>query len=203
VWQQTCQQLYFPRLKNDTVFHAALSSGLESRDFFGIAQGKEEDHYFGFVFGRRTSVFLDSSLLLIEPVTAASYAEVQRAAEQAARLQAGATTANTNNDEAPQSVEEQQTQPGIKGGNTAKAPKTQFYASIELDPIQAKKQFADLVDEVVLQFTSRPGVKVKVAIEIEAESAGGFDDGLQRSVKENCNVLRFKNAEFEDSQRPQ
>ena len=24
-----------------------------------------------------------------------------------------------------------------------------------------------------------------------------FDEGLQRAVKENCNVLHFKNAEFE------
>ena len=72
-----------------------------------------------------------------------------------------------------------------------------FYANIDLDPIQAKKQFADLVDEVVLQFTSRPGVKVKIAIEIQADSTTGFNDALQRSVKENCNVLRFRNAEFE------
>jgi len=57
---------------------------------------------------------------------------------------------------------------------------------------------ADLVDEVVLQFTARPGVKVKIAIEIQVDSATGFDDGLQRAVKENCNVLRFKNAEFEE-----
>ena len=75
--------------------------------------------------------------------------------------------------------------------------KKQFYGSIELDPFQAKKQFADLVDEVVLQFTSRPGVNVKIAIEIQAEASTGFDDGLRRAVKENCNVLRFKNAEFE------
>jgi hypothetical protein len=75
-----------------------------------------------------------------------------------------------------------------------------FFGSIELDAIQAKKQFADLVDEVVLQFTSRPGVKVRIAIEIQAEAATGFDDGLQRAVKENCNVLRFKNAEFEESE---
>jgi uncharacterized protein len=48
-----------------------------------------------------------------------------------------------------------------------------------------------------VQFTSRPGVQVKIAIEIQAESPTGFDEGLQRAVKENCNVLRFKNAEFE------
>ncbi len=28
----------------------------------------------------------------------------------------------------------------------------------------------------------------------------GFDDSLQRAVKENCNVLRFKNAEFEEGE---
>ena len=76
--------------------------------------------------------------------------------------------------------------------------KKQFYGSIELDPIQAKKQFADLVDEVVLHFTSRLGDKVRITIEIQAETATGFDDGLQRAVKENCKVLRFKNAEFEN-----
>ena len=47
------------------------------------------------------------------------------------------------------------------------------------------------------RFTARPGVKVKIAIEIQAELATGFEDGLQRAVKENCDVLRFKNAEFE------
>ena len=71
---------------------------------------------------------------------------------------------------------------------------------IELDPFLAKKQFADQVDEVVQQFTMRPGVKVKIAIEIQAESATGFDDGLQRAVKENCNVLKFKNVEFESGE---
>jgi hypothetical protein len=69
-----------------------------------------------------------------------------------------------------------------------------------LFPIQAKKQFADLVNEIIMQFTSRPGVKLKIAIEIQAEAATGFDDNLQRAVKENCNVLRFKNAEFEEGE---
>ncbi|MEF8717182.1 MAG: hypothetical protein V5B44_05385 [Candidatus Accumulibacter necessarius] len=41
-------------------------------------------------------------------------------------------------------------------------------------------------------------MKVKIAIEIQAETSSGFDDSLQRAVKENCNVLRFKNAEFEE-----
>jgi predicted AAA+ superfamily ATPase len=200
VWQQSCQQLYLPRLKDDTVFQHTLAAGAESRDFFGFAQGKEDGRYIGFTFGRRASLFLDSSLLLIKPVTAASYAEVQRAAEEAARPKPTETVlGTTGTGEAPPRVEDS-AKPTYPAGTgvTPQPAKKQFYGSIELDAIQAKKQFADVVDEVVLQFTSRPGVKVNIAIEIQAEAVTGFDDGLQRAVKENCNVLRFKNAEFEE-----
>ncbi len=199
VWQQSCQQLYLPRLKDDTVFQNTLAAGAESRDFFGFAQGKEDGRYVGFTFGKRTSLFLYSSLLLIEPVTAAGYAEAQRAAEEAARPRPTDTVPSaTGTGEAPPRAEDsaKPTYP-VGGGAAPQSVKKQFYGSIELDAIQAKKQFADLVDEVILQFTSRPGVKVKVAIEIQAEATAGFDDSLQRAVKENCNVLKFKNAEFE------
>ncbi|GAB3626957.1 hypothetical protein PTE30175_03559 [Pandoraea terrae] len=200
VWQQSCQQLYLPRLKDDAVFQQTMGAGAESRDFFGFAQGKENGRFVGFSYGKRTSLFLDSSLLLIEPVTAAEYAQALRVADESARPKPTDTTPSTpgGGDISPR-VEDSTKSTYVGGAGAApQSVKKQFYGSIELDAIQAKKQFADLVDEVILQFTSRPGVKVKIAIEIQADSATGFDDGLQRAVKENCNVLRFKNAEFED-----
>jgi predicted AAA+ superfamily ATPase len=202
VWQQSCQQLYLPRLRDDNVFHHTLGTGAESRDFFGVAQGKEGDRYLGFSFGRRTSLFLDSSLLLIEPITAAGYAEALRAEEDAARaavvppLPAGNSGADAIPPKAADAAKPSYAVNAVTPA--AVASKKQFYGSIELDPILAKKQFADLVDEVVQHFTARQGVKVRIAIEIQADSNSGFDDGLQRAVKENCNVLRFKNAEFEE-----
>ncbi|QNB06826.1 ATP-binding protein [Herbaspirillum frisingense] len=199
VWQQSCQQLYLPRLKDDTAFQQTMGAGAESREFFGFAQGKDDGRYVGFSFGKRTSLFLDSSLLLIEPVTAAGYAEAQRAAEEAARPKPIEPTPGiTGSGVAPPRAEDSGKPIYAGGGAALQAVKKQFYGSIELDAIQAKKQFADLVDEVVQQFTIRPGVKVRIAIEIQADSPTGFDDGLQRAVKENCNVLRFKNAEFEE-----
>ena len=178
-----------------------MAAGADSQDFFGFAQGKEDGRYVGFSFGQRTSLILDSALLLIEPVAATGVAEVQRAAEEAARPKsvgsdgyaAGVTTI-------PPRAEDFAKPPGAPSGEAPTPPsiKKQFYGNIELDPIQAKKQFADLVDEVILQFTSRPGIKVRIAIEIQAETATGFDDNVQRAVKENCKVLRFKNAEFEN-----
>ena len=201
VWQQSCQQLYLPRIKDDIAFQHTMAAGAESQDFFGFAQGKEDGRYVGFSFGQRTSLILDASLLLIEPLAAIGHAEVQRAAEEAARPKsanfdgyaAGGTTIPPRAEDSAKPTD----------SSSGKAPtpqsiKKQFYGNIELDPIQAKKQFADLVDEVILQFTSRPGIKVRIAIEIQAETATGFDDNVQRAVKENCKVLRFKNAEFEN-----
>lgn len=209
VWQQSCQQLYLPRLKDDSVFLATLGAGSESREFFGFAQGKKQEgeqvRYIGFNYGKRTTPIIDTSLLLIEPNTAAAYMEALRAAEETSRASAahaggaanGETTVLVTGDgKAPPRVEDSG-MGGFPAGGAASAKK-QFYASIDLDPIQAKRQFADVVDEVVQQFTLRPGVKVRIAIEIQAESATSFDDSLQRAVKENCNVLKFKNAEFEE-----
>jgi predicted AAA+ superfamily ATPase len=204
LWQQTCQQLYLPRILNDTAFQNTLAAGTDSRDFFGFAQGTDAGRYLGFSFGQRTSLFMDASLLLIEPATAAAHqhalAEAQRAAESAVQTSAaGVTSISTGTGAMPLHVNAPtQVTQGITGSATPQPVKKQFYASIELDPILAKKQFADLVDEVVLQFTARPGVKVRIAIEIQAETATGFDDNLQRAVGENCKVLRFKNAEFEN-----
>lgn len=38
------------------------------------------------------------------------------------------------------------------------------------------------------------------SVEIQAESNTGFDDGVQRAMKENCTVLKFKSAEFKSGE---
>ena len=69
-----------------------------------------------------------------------------------------------------------------------------------LDPVRAKLDFATIVDEVVQQFTSRLGIDVSISVEIRARSGEGFDEALQRTIKENCNVLKFGSAEFEEGE---
>lgn len=76
--------------------------------------------------------------------------------------------------------------------------KNRFYGTITLDPVRATIDFATAVDEVVQQFTSKLGVDVSISVEIQATSEGGFDAALQRTVKENCNTLKFGHADFED-----
>lgn len=202
VWQKTCCYLYLPRLKDDGVFRLTLAAGAGSEDFFGFAYGKGDSKYVGFNFGKASAPIMDAALLIIEPATAAAYAEAERAAKEAANATPAAqpTQPTSGGDGSVPGVQES-TKPLSQTPVTVPPPaqeaKKHFYGTIELDPFKAKTQFADMVDEVVLHFTSRPGVKVSISIEIQAESPAGFEDGVQRAVKENCNVLRFKNAEFE------
>lgn len=211
VWQKTCQYLYLPRLKDDQVFQRTVGAGVESQDFFAVAQGKSEGRYLGFVYGRRSSVTMDASLLLIAPQAAQAYAEKLRAEEEAARkiqpspapgpggLSTGTGTPAPGVKEDDSSTFKTDPQPAPPPPPAA-APKRRFYGSIDLDPTLAKKQFADIVDEVVQQFTAKHGVKVRISIELEAEAPVGFDDGVQRAVNENCKLLRFNSAEFESDQ---
>jgi hypothetical protein len=175
------------------VFRSTLIAGSDSREFFGMAQAKDGDKYIGFTFARSTLIVLDSTMVLIEPNAAAAYDAQLRAAQKPVQPvaspipQPGTTSATAS-------------EPGAAAAPRATAVgplKRRFYASVQLDPIVAKKQFSDIVDEVLLQFTSRPGIVVRVAIDIQADSPTGFEDAVQRAVKENCNVLRFSSSEFE------
>lgn len=197
-WQKSCQYLYLPRLRDDMVYRNTLAAGAVSEDFFGIAYGKEDGKYKGFTLGTATTPILDEALLLIEPAVAHAYAEAERAARAAAAqpqpvplvVGEGASTVPSG---AGVTVAVQPTPAPV----AAKAEKRRFYATVNIEPVGAKLAFANIVEEVLQQFTAKPGVKVSISVEIEAESAEAFDDSMQRAVKENCNVLKFSSAEFE------
>lgn len=204
VWQDSCHYLYLPRLVNDSVFRNAINQGVESEDFFGFASGKEGDRYLGFSFGRGSIATLDESSLLIDREAAVAYRERTTQPPQPTPDPGGmggepggsSTPGGGSGGAVPQPPS-----PGGMGGAgipTPAATKKQFYGTISLDPVKAKMDFATIMDEVVQQFTAKLGVNVKISVEIEANSQNGFDESMQRTVKENCNVLRFNSAEFEE-----
>jgi predicted AAA+ superfamily ATPase len=207
VWQNTCHYLYLPRLVNDQVFRNAISQGVETEDFFGFASGKEDDRYLGFSFGKASIAPLDESSLLIERETAAVYAEKLRRAQQPAP-QPGATDSGSTDPggavNAPGNGTPPGAAPGISEGAdsepaaTPAVAKSHFYGNVDLDAVKAKMDFATIMDEVVQQFTAQLGVDVTISVEIEARKKDGFDESLQRTIKENCNVLRFSSSEFEE-----
>lgn len=197
-WHKSCQYLYLPRLRDDMVFRNTLAAGAASEDFFGVAYGKEDGKYKGFTLGAATTPILDDALLLIEPAVARAYAEAERAARAAAaQPQPTPLVGGEGAPAAPSSAGATAAAQPTPAPVAAKAEKRRFYATVNIEPVGAKLAFANIVEEVLQQFTAKPGVKVSISVEIEAESAEAFDDALQRAVKENCNVLKFSSAEFE------
>mgnify|MGYP003392184351 CR=1 FL=1 len=188
VWQDCCHYLYLPRLIRDDFFKNAINLGLHSQDFFGFASGKSDDKYLGFIFGENASIILADQSLLIARDSAVTYKE---------SLKPDVTPPPPNPDPGP--GPDPNPDPNPKPPVITKNKK-HFYGTISLDPIKAKMDFATIVDEVVEQFTSKLGVDVKISVEIQATSnREGFDEAMQRAVKENCRVLRFGNSEFEEN----
>lgn len=207
VWQDCCHYLYLPRLVNDQVFRNAIAEGVETEDFFGFAAGKEGDRYLGFSFGKNSLASLDESSLLIDRETAAAYAEKLRGTQQPEPQPehpgtGGTGSGNTSGASGSGDALTPPTDPLSLHGNTGQdstaANKTHFYGTVDLDAVKAKMDFATIMDEVIQQFTAQVGVDVTISVEIEARKKDGFDESLQRTIKENCNVLKFKSSEFEE-----
>lgn len=186
----------------------------------GFAFGRGGEYLHGVAFGTKTDISLDNSSLLIEREASVRYREKTVPSPQihAPALENSNCMAGQTN---PLSVQELMTSSSVSleqaagftsgsgkqtdsedsqlSGITVQKPlKKQFYGTINLDPVKAKLEFATIIDEIVLQFTSKFGVDVSISVEIEASSSDGFDEAMQRTVKENCNVLKFSSSEFEE-----
>jgi len=203
VWQDSCHYLYLPRLVRDQVFKNALNAGLETQDYFGFATGKDGDRYLGFGFGRSTMLMLDDASLIIERQAAVDYQELIKPVAQPEQSKPIISNAISSTDD-NNTLETYESSPQQTLLETDPKPtpiqttvKRQFYGSIDLDPVQAKIDFVEIVDEIVQQFTTNIGVEVNISVEIQAKSKDGFDEALQRTVKENASVLKFTSSEFD------
>lgn len=198
VWQNTCNYLYFPRLLKSTVMQSTVAAGAGSADFFGLAYGKEGDDYRGFAFGKSTSPLMDA-LLLIEPGHARAYAARQQAAIAEAASKSATATETAPSTQAGATSENPATPGAGTSAGTAAAPSapTHYFGSIELDPVKGALQYSTIATEIVNLFSRRPGTRLRIKVDIEAEDAGGFDTDTVRAVRENARTLTLKQSEFD------
>lgn len=198
VWQDACQYLYMPRLVNDQVLRGTIEEAVKSDDFFAFAAGEREERYEGFAFRRSATVFLDENCLLISRESALQYVDKLKAEQSSKSADTVPVTDNGSSADTGSVIDTSSTVIPGSGSGVSEPIKQQFYGSVRLDPLKAKIDFATLMDEVVQNFTSQLGVDVVISVEINARSEKGFDANLQRAIKENCNMLNFGNAEFEE-----
>ncbi|WP_342575192.1 DUF499 domain-containing protein [Paenibacillus sp. FSL M8-0142] len=211
VWKNTCQYLYLPRLHNQSVYQQAIDAGVRSRDFFGVAYGREGEQYQGFALEQNISVILDGTTLLIHPTIAQAYDAVQKQlkAQRDAESQGSGTTPPSGGHPpvyppsgGPSGVPIRPVGPIIPEQPVDLPPaqkvKRRFFGKVQLPKTTAKMDFAKIYDEVLSHFALKHDGTVTITIEVEATSQGGFDEAFQRIIRENGGQLRFSMTEFEE-----
>ena len=151
----------------------------------------------GFCFGKGGIPTLDGACVLIDKDTAIEYRERTKPAPIPIQVAQPKDNPSTSSEDLKLSPSLQH-QEAKTSSPIQTAIKKHFYGNIDLDPVKAKMDFATIVDEVVQQFTAKLGVEVSISVEIQAKFKDGFDEAMQRTIKENCKVLRFSSSEFEE-----
>lgn len=176
VWEDLTKYPYMPRLRDEQVLLETVRQGARSADFFGYAQGVEDNgKYLGLVFGDLPpSVVADGSSVLVRP-------------EVAARQRP------------PVAPKPPKPQPTTPSEPEPALPK-RFFGTIELNQDRMARHADQVIAEVVERIAAVEGAQVKVSIEIEVEvnATDGFDDATQRTISENAAALGFEQASFEE-----
>lgn len=186
LWSYYAQYLYLPRLSRQQVLLEAIADGISTltwrEDTFAYAQAFDEGshRYRGLVAGRHADVVMDGSAVVVQSRVAAP--------------QLDADTSETGTPAAGPATD------GAGPGDTATvapgAQVTRFYGRVELDPLRFLRQMSTISDELVAHF-GNAGAKLRLTLELEAESPDGFPDDVQRTVTENAATLKFESHEFE------
>lgn len=198
VWHDFCSYIYMQRLLNESVFEEVIRKGLESEDFFGFAQGKENGDYLGFCFGSTGFITfrIDNQMLLLEKSAAAAYKA--KLAVPADVPPAGDSTTGGN----PSPSDDNASTPTDGGSKLPLQPRkkcTHFYGMKQLDINRVGQDALTVTEEIIQHLTNITTNEVTVKISIEAKSAGGtFDDATVRTILENSRSLRFVTAEFSE-----
>jgi len=187
LWQNMCDYLYMPRLVYLDVLQSAICSGVESGDYFGYADGRDGEKYKGLRLGKRVNAVIDDRSLIIELAVA------KAALSKIVTPGPGPETEPVE----PPVVGGPRPDPGSDPIPPIEITKTRFYGTVEIDPHTGRMDFDQIHDEIIKLFTGKPGVIVNLRLDVSAEFKEGFDENLQRAVRENSKSLGFEDAEFE------
>lgn len=184
LWNMFCRYTYLPRLASRKVLIDCIEAGASSQEFWGIASGQEEGAYVNLALGQRREVF--GSDLLVKPAVASE--EIKKALE----------------DVPPSDVTPPTPSPAPSHDSTREPvvpPREElphsFFLNVELDPVGGVGMLDNILAEIVDPLRMGTDAKVRLHLSLSVDSDKGFDADVQRTVRENCNVLDL-NGEFDE-----
>ena len=179
LWNDFCRYVYLPRLVDESVLVCSVSDGIQYKDFFGYASGKVGGRYVGLKCGSSAMVVIDKESVVVK--------------KEAIPIDVGPPVDPPIGPPVDPPIG-----PPVGPPVDSSKLKKHFYGTVSLKPDKAILDFDQIVREVVQHFSSKVDTKVKINIEIDAQSSKGFDESTQRTVKENSHTLGFDQSEFEE-----
>ncbi|MFJ5487148.1 DUF499 domain-containing protein [Hansschlegelia beijingensis] len=177
---------YLPKLRDRVVLEAAIREALGKLDpAFGYADKFDESTgtYEGLIWAKQPPEIFAPSAVLVRSDVALRQTELRNESARNARKAAEADGDGTGKiaDQIADRGEPQQ----------PRRPR-RFYGSVELDMVRPVKAFDGILNAVILELQRTQGTKVRVTVEIEAETEHGFDDADIGVVRDNARQLKFK-----------
>jgi len=172
---------YLSKLRDPQVLARAISEALARADAkYAIADRFDDakGEYVALKLGRLIEIDFNSDMVLV----LRSAAEAQLARQE------------------PPSPEP----PAVGGGPkvpphepvAARRPR-RFYAKIALDPNRPTPQVSNIAQSILSELDRVRGTKLKLTLDIDAETADGFPEDVQSVVRDNAVSLRIKDFGFE------
>lgn len=194
LWKLYAAYAYMPRLRDRAALNAGLRNAplLWEQDGFALAEGYDEQagRYRGLVLpSDQTSLAITDSTLVVQPALAVE----RRARETAAATAAPGGETRVTSGQAPAGP-----------ATTAPAPpnpvgKSRFFETKELSPGRLRQELQEDHRRSPHPPGRHPDVELRVTLEIEANTATGFDDNRVRTLSENARTLKFEQSGFEET----
>ncbi len=203
VWEVLCAYCYMPRLRDQSVFTAAIQTGLTSGDYFGYATSvSAQGRYEGLTLGGPASVHVDEKSVLVKPEAARAQLEAERAVSGKGETGAAISSGRIGREAGGGTS-------GGAGGGASRGTRKEddvappalpkrFFGTVRLDPLRVARDMGVVTEEVLQHLNALPGAEVEVTVEISATVPDGVRPAVQRIVVENCRTLRFGSHVFED-----
>ena len=173
--------VYLPKLRDRVVLETAIRDAVAKLDpAFGYADGYDEAtaSYTGLVVAKSPPVIFASSAVIVRADVAFEQTKKTGTSTRASPADGGDGGVVTG----PGRVDEPA---------TPQQPR-RFYGSVEIDMVRPVKAFDAILNAVVMELQRNPSTKVKITLEIEAETPSGFSETDIGVVRDNARQLKFK-----------
>ncbi len=213
LWKRYCQFPYLPRLSSFAVLANAVANGatLPQADTFSYAHGHDGQRWMGLGSIANGSVARSGLLVKYDLAVAQETHETHEAEQLRIEHAADSSQGNPTGTGSGGSGAGPGTGPGSIGSEVVpsrrpndvvatgtgeiEAP-TRVYSLYTIDAVRGVRQVADILENIVTQLASAPGAMINITLEING-TASGFNDHVQRTVKENAKQLNAKSTEFD------